>query len=176
MNHYRLQVENLSGTCVHGVSLHLSAGKCVCLAGPSGAGKSRLLRAICDLDPSSGTVTLDGVAREAVPAPQWRRQVALLPPESSWWEERVGQHFSSSDAPDVTALGLSPSVMDQAVSRLSSGERQRLALLRVLCLQPKALLVDEPTANLDATNTARVEVLYFFDIALEQANVYGALL
>ena len=49
--------------------------------------------------------------------------------------------------------------MDWSVARLSSGERQRLALLRVLANRPPVLLLDEPTANLDEATTARVEAL-----------------
>jgi ABC-type iron transport system FetAB ATPase subunit len=49
--------------------------------------------------------------------------------------------------------------MDQAVIRLSSGEKQRLALLRLLANQPRVLLLDEPTANLDPENTRRVEAV-----------------
>ena len=74
-------------------SLHIAAGECVALRGPSGSGKSLLLRAIADLDPHEGEVTLDGVACEMIPAPEWRRQVALLPVESQWWLDEVGEHF-----------------------------------------------------------------------------------
>ena len=49
--------------------------------------------------------------------------------------------------------------MDWEIARLSSGERQRLALVRLLANHPKALLMDEPTANLDAENIIRVETL-----------------
>jgi len=50
-------------------------------------------------------------------------------------------------------------LLQQPVTHLSSGERQRLALLRVLANRPRVLLLDEPTANLDADNTRRVEQL-----------------
>ncbi len=68
-----LDVRGLRRPGLGPVDLTLAAGECVALSGPSGAGKSLLLRAIADLDPSDGEVSLDGTAREAIPAPAWRR-------------------------------------------------------------------------------------------------------
>jgi len=67
-------------------------------------------------------------------------------------------------APSPAAAQLEPLAFDRgalawSITRLSSGERQRLALLRVLAHDPRALLLDEPTANLDAESTTRVENL-----------------
>lgn len=137
------------------VDLELAAGRCVCLSGPSGSGKTRLLRAIADLDPNAGGAWLDEVAREAVTAHQWRRRVAYLPAESAWWSDTVGEHFAAK--PDLPALGLPAEALDWSVARLSSGERQRLALLRLASLAPRVMLLDEPTANLDADSAAAVE-------------------
>ena len=74
------------------------------------------------------------------------------------------QCFRSSASPrdsaasiDWSALGFDPSVVDWTVSRLSSGERQRLAMFRLLENKPRVLLLDEPTANLDTENTLLVE-------------------
>ncbi|MGA7800914.1 MAG: ATP-binding cassette domain-containing protein [Gammaproteobacteria bacterium] len=141
------------------VSLEVAAGECVCLTGPSGTGKTRLLRSIADLDPHCGEVFLDGLSSREVPAPEWRRQVALLPAESHWWSDRVGDHFPSSEVAGLRSVGFEPDVLDWPVSRLSSGERQRLALLRLLALEPRVLLLDEPTANLDPANIERAEAL-----------------
>jgi len=118
-----------------------------------------LLRALADLDVNSGDVVLKGVPREQIAAPQWRRQVAYLPAESRWWAATVGEHFADAQASLVGELGFSDEVFGWQVERLSSGERQRLALARLLACEPAVLLLDEPTANLDPQNAKRVEQL-----------------
>jgi ABC-type iron transport system FetAB ATPase subunit len=141
------------------VSLSLAPGDCLCITGESGSGKSQLLRAIADLDPHGGGLWLDGLAIDRLAPEQWRRQAGLLPPESSWWLPRARDHFVDGMPVPLAQLGLTEDVLDQPVSRLSSGERQRLALLRLLANGPRVLLLDEPTANLDADNTRRVEAV-----------------
>ncbi len=140
------------------VSLVLDAGECLGISGSSGSGKTRLLRVIADLDEHQGSALLDGSPCESMPAPDWRRQVGLLPAESLWWFDRVAEHFPEKQS-DLSALGFDDSILQQSVSRCSSGEKQRLAILRCLANQPRVVLLDEPTANLDADNTARVEAL-----------------
>jgi ABC-type iron transport system FetAB ATPase subunit len=154
-----LVLTNLAGSGFGPVSMAVPPGTCIGIRGPSGSGKSRLLRAIADLDPHRGSVRLDGVAAADLPAPEWRRRVGLLPPESQWWYERAGDHFRRQDTPLVTRLGLPPEVYGWSVARMSSGERQRLALARLLENTPQVLLLDEPTANLDPDNTARAEAV-----------------
>jgi ABC-type iron transport system FetAB ATPase subunit len=139
------------------ISFGIDAGECVSLQGPSGSGKSLLLRALADLDPHEGAVLLDGVAQNEMAGPEWRRRVGYLPAESGWWARTVGEHFVG-DA-DFAALGFEREVCDWDVSRLSTGERQRLALLRLLANEPDALLLDEPTANLDAKSADAVEAM-----------------
>ena len=141
--------------------LTIGAGEIVSLSGPSGAGKSLLLRALADLDPHDGEVLLDGQSAQVWPAPQWRRRVALLPAESQWWHDTVGEHLQKPVAPEIlAALGFDNQVMDWSITRLSSGEKQRLAILRLLQNRPEVLLLDEPTANLDPENAKRVENIF----------------
>lgn len=131
--------------------------ECVCLSGPSGAGKTLLLRAIVDLDPHQGQVFLDEVECNDFNASDWRRRVGLLPAESQWWRDRVGEHFAELDQDLLIRLNFDADVLHWQVNRLSSGERQRLALVRMLCLRPQVLLLDEPTASLDPDNVRCVE-------------------
>jgi len=131
----------------------------VSLSGPSGAGKTLMLRAIADLEPHTGLVYLDNAKAYEISPPDWRRKVGLLPAESQWWHDTVEEHFKKVNEQWLEMLGLDDEVMKWRVSRLSTGERQRLALLRILCNRPKALLLDEPTANLDPENTRQVERL-----------------
>lgn len=140
------------------VSFELHAGDCVGLSGDSGCGKSRLMRAIADMDEHQGSASLDGEAAENMPAHLWRKQVGLLPAESQWWCDSVGEHFPHQNV-DVSVLGFEPAVYDWEVSRCSSGEKQRLGILRCLANEPRVLLLDEPTANLDPDNTIKVEQL-----------------
>jgi ABC-type iron transport system FetAB ATPase subunit len=83
----------------------------------------------------------------------------LVPAESHWWDDLVRPHASHWDAEKLQALGFDEQVLDWDTRRLSSGERQRLALVRALSLAPPVLLLDEATANLDAVNTGHVEQL-----------------
>ncbi len=152
-----LRLERLRAPGVDAPELHLADARCSAVHGPSGSGKTLLLRAIADLDDSRGEVWLDDIARSAIAGPDWRRRVMYLAAESHWWLPRVRDHATHWNAADLRALDFAPDVLDWDVQRLSSGERQRLALARALAHGPSALLLDEPTANLDQHNTRRVE-------------------
>jgi phosphate-transporting ATPase len=120
-----------------------------------------LLRAIADLDPSDGLVCLDGRERSMIAGPEWRRLVGYVPAQPGWWADTVGEHFSewSQALTFVRDLGFPEEAKAWPISRLSTGERLRLALIRALMVRPKVLLLDEPTAALDPASVAAVETL-----------------
>ena len=156
-----LELRGLHRLQVGPVDLRVEPGTCISIQGRSGAGKSVLLRMVADLDVHQGDAFLDGEACSAMPAPTWRQRVTYVAPDSGWWCERVGEHF----APDVDlghllpAVGIAADAALWPVARLSTGERQRIALLRALQPRNRVLLLDEPTSGLDPESIAKVEAL-----------------
>ncbi len=155
----RLTAEGLTGAAGGPFDFSLDAGEAMAITGPSGAGKSVLLRMIADLDPHEGDVSLDGVARAQMAAPAWRRRVAYLAAEPGWWHDETAAHFPDRAGAEALMpdLALEVKLLDQPVHRLSTGERMRLALIRILLNEPAVLLLDEPTGALDPHATALVE-------------------
>lgn len=144
-------------------SFSVAPGECLMVRGPSGAGKSLLLRMLADLDDNSGEVMLGDCERSTLSAPQWRRKVVYQSAEPAWWETTAGAHFTPPQL--VLAQALLPQVgmgqphLERDITLLSTGERQRMALVRSLANAPEVLLLDEPTAALDALSTQLVEQL-----------------
>jgi len=161
-----LRVESLN--CFYGnvqvlrdVALELRPSEVLCLLGRNGAGKTTLLKAIMGLiKPRSGRIVLDGTDLTALPphdvpkqgigyCPQGRRLFSDLTVEENL---RVG--LMTRDRGSATldrVLALFPVLrtrMGQRAGTLSGGEQQMLATARALCIEPKALLLDEPTEGL----------------------------
>lgn len=135
--------------------------ECITISGESGTGKTLFLRALSDLDEHGGSVWLNGRECLTYPAPEWRSRVALVPAESRWWHHQAGGHFCSAASDTCRAvlesLGFSDDVLDWEVSRLSTGEKQRLALARALVRIPSVLLLDEAGSALDHRNSLLLE-------------------
>ncbi|NOR51079.1 MAG: ATP-binding cassette domain-containing protein [Gammaproteobacteria bacterium] len=167
----RLTLKQLSTLNLQPVSLSIHHGETISISGPSGAGKSLLLRSICDLIEHQGDVLLNGVSYLKIPAHLWRKYVGMLAAESYWWHERMGDHFNSIDDDQLAELGLSAKLLDQNVTECSTGERQRLALLRLLHNRPQVLLLDEPTSGLDQASAKLVETVIANYVSKEQAAV-----
>ncbi len=208
----RLTTEGLRTLCGGPFSFSVDRGECAAFSGPSGCGKTLFLRALADLDPAEGAVSLDGTDRSEMSAPQWRRRVGWQPAESSWWFDRVGDHFRrvavveamagtqrseasggresipafghpsqggehsrsgtsirGLDLKTLQKLGFEEDVLGWRVDRMSTGEKQRLALFRLLLNGPQVLLLDEPTAALDRTNVHLAE-----EVIAEFRNSTGA--
>lgn len=165
-----LRVEHLRIGSLPPLSFAVSSGECLAIEGPSGSGKTRILRAIADIDPVDGQVFLDGAEQRETAAQAWRRAVRYAAAEPGWWADTPRETLPTSAASQpridrlLAALGLASEILDQPISLLSTGERQRIALVRALIDDPKVLLLDEPTGALDKEATALVEELIRFQL------------
>ena len=149
---------------VDGVDLRLGSGEVLGLIGPNGGGKSTVLLLLAGLvRPTSGTVTVDGVAAHDL-ALNAAGTIGLITAEPGlypaltvrenlhWFAGLYGQGAAEVDGRLPTLLeGLELDAhLDRPAGALSSGQRQKASLVRALLLEPRILLFDEPTANLDA--------------------------
>lgn len=165
-----LRVEHLKVGQLPPLSFAVAAGECLAIEGPSGSGKTRILRAIADLDVAEGQVFLDGTGRHEMPATVWRKLVRYVAAEPGWWADTprgtllITPQTEARTMRLLAAVGLADEMLDRPVTMLSTGERQRLALVRALQDEPKVLLLDEPTAALDLAATALVEELVRFQL------------
>ena len=165
-----LRVDYLTVPGLPKLTFEVGRGECLVVEGPSGSGKTRVLRAIADLDPSEGYVHLDGIERSEMGGPQWRRMVRYASAEPAWWAGTAGEHFPPGAKIDrlLPALGLDPDQLRYPIADLSTGERQRLGLIRALADEPRVLLLDEPTSALDPTSAAMAEELIRFQLLADR--------
>ena len=146
---------------LHGVSFRADVGQVTCIMGRNGVGKSTLLKCLMGLVPAtSGKVTLNGVALQDLPAHLVpRRGIAFVPqgrrlfgPLTVAENLAVGGLVTGNRAETLhRVLSLFPRLKErltQTAATLSGGEQQMLAIARALCLEPKVLLLDEPTEGL----------------------------
>ncbi|WP_179394535.1 ABC transporter ATP-binding protein [Lacticaseibacillus absianus] len=144
----------------------------ITIVGPSGAGKSTLLRLLATLlTPSHGTILYRGQPQTTWPHPQYRQQVSYCFQQPTLFGETVqdnlsfpfairGQAFDAVKAEAaLAAVDLPESMLKTAITELSGGEKQRVALIRNLLFPPQVLLLDEVTTGLDAVTKATVRRL-----------------
>jgi len=162
-------------TLLHPTDINLNAGDRVSLSGASGSGKSVMLRALALLDaPSGGDVLWQGERIAAAGIPAFRSQVVYIAQRPALLDGSVednlrlpyalkGLKSRHYDAGRVRALlamaGKSNDFLNKRAAQLSGGEAQITALVRALQLAPQVLLLDEPTAALDAVSAGQVECL-----------------
>lgn len=147
---------------LHGIDLRIEAGERVALIGANGSGKSTLLRVLHGLvTPRRGTVLRDSGAGQAMvfQRPFMLRTSAMNNVALALWLRGVRWR----DARERALLALGRVGLGEAALRnarvLSGGQQQRLALARAWALQPRVLLLDEPTASLDPHAKREVESL-----------------
>jgi ABC-type multidrug transport system ATPase subunit len=159
-----LRVEHLKIGTLPQLSFEVADGECLAIEGPSGSGKTRLLRGIADLDPAPGQIFLDGIERHEMTASEWRKSVRFVAAEPGWWTDTARPAFPPGGraARILADLGLTEGILDRPIATLSTGERQRIALVRALIDDPKVLLLDEPTGALDVRSSALVEEVVRF--------------
>ena len=153
-------------TLVDSVSFEFNANSIYSILGPSGAGKTSLLRLINRLDePTSGTIEFEGQDFTRLPVCELRREIGYLFQVAHMFEGTVADNIREgrSDLTDdeiaklLQSVTLEPSLAEQEAESVSVGQKQRVALARMLATDPKVILLDEPTAALDPTYTRLLE-------------------
>ncbi len=157
------------------LSLEIAPGEATAIVGPSGAGKSTLLRVLLGLQPvRNGTVRCGDVELGAMDLDAWRAGIAWMPQRPALLPATLAENLRLADpgAPDerlwaaLAAAGLEawaaglPGALEARLGEggvaASAGERRRIALARIALRDPALVLVDEPTANLDAVTASLV--------------------
>jgi cell division transport system ATP-binding protein len=168
------QYKNSNTPALDGINLNIEQGEFVFLVGQSGSGKSSLLRLLLKEEkPSAGTVTVDGINVAKLPnrkVPAFRRTMGivfqdfrLLPGKTVFDNVAFGMEVIGKSKKEIQQR--IPALLDlvgleekahRLPSELSGGEQQRVALARAFVNQPKLLLADEPTGNLDPSTSVGI--------------------
>ena len=140
------------------ITIDIPFGDIFIIHGPSGSGKTSLLRVINGLDPiTTGSISSNGKILDIKNIWEWRREHPLVFQDARLFPGTIEDniripaeyHGMGVDAEDLLAKVDLKKDLTTDVSTLSGGEQQKLAIARALALNPKVLLLDEPTSNLD---------------------------
>lgn len=150
-------------------SFQIESGNCLMITGQSGAGKSLLLRMIADLIPHRGDVFLNSQSCSTFKPSEWRRKITYVAAETGWWGHYVKDHMRDLTLAKnfLERLNLNEALLEVPVTQLSTGEKQRMALLRALSSEVDFLLLDEATSALDPVSVTLVEAL------IQELKYYG---
>jgi ATP-binding cassette, subfamily C, bacterial CydD len=159
-----------------GVTCEIRPGEHIIVTGPSGAGKSSLIALLLRLvDPTAGTIEVAGTALADIAADAWRDQLAWVPQRAHLFDDTVAANIALgrpgaavADIRQAARLaGADRFIMDLADGyqtpvgerglRLSSGQRQKIAVARAFLRDAPLLLLDEPTAHLDPFSAGQLQ-------------------
>jgi ATP-binding cassette, subfamily B, multidrug efflux pump len=153
----------------------IASGEKVALVGPTGAGKSSIIRLLCRLyEPSQGRITVDGIDIRHLPQAELRRYIGVILQDSFLFAGDVRSNITLGDsyAPEEVRQAAIATNIDKFIDRLpqgyatelrergtnlSAGEKQLLAFARVAIREPRILVLDEATANLDVGTEASIQ-------------------
>jgi ABC-type multidrug transport system fused ATPase/permease subunit len=161
---------------LHGVEIHVPAGRCLALVGESGGGKSTLARLVGRFyDPDQGQVRVDGVDLREVKLRSYRRQLGVVLQDPFLFSGTIASNirFAKPDATDAEVEAAARAVgVDRVAARLSrgldhevreggsglsAGERQLISIARALLADPRILILDEATSNIDRPTEILIE-------------------
>ena len=161
---------------LHGIDITVAAGGCLALVGESGGGKSTLARLVGRFyDPDSGAVRVDGVDLREVALRSYRRQLGVVLQDPFLFSGTIASNirFGKPDATDAEVEAAAAAVgVDRVAARvsgglehavreggsgLSAGERQLISIARALLADPRILILDEATSNIDRPTEVLIE-------------------
>ncbi len=175
MSALNVRYENRTRNAISDVTFRIEKGEFVLLTGPSACGKSTLMQAVCGFIPwivpaeISGSIAIDGVRYDDPAAIAGLACMVQQDPETQFCTETVEDEVAFGpenfrlpparirDLVDKALFSVGASdLVDRRLSTLSGGEKQKVAIAAVLAVEPKLLILDEPTSNLDPRSAAIV--------------------
>jgi ATP-binding cassette, subfamily B, bacterial len=176
LDHVSFAYPGTTTAVIDEVTLHIAAGQTVALVGASGAGKTTLCNLIARFyDPTAGRLLIDGVDLREYNVESYRRLLGIVEQDVFLFDGTVGENIAfgrpaATDAEILTAaqqanatefIDRLPSGFDTLIGergvKLSGGQRQRLAIARAILADPKILILDEATSNLDTESELLIQ-------------------